>query len=51
MSATSVPSYPVVDPDPSTSKAISNFNVRDYANAAGMGAFGYVFGWFTGMRI
>jgi hypothetical protein len=48
MPAVNTPSYPVVDPDPSTSKALSNFSGRDVANVFGFGAFGYLFGWATG---
>jgi hypothetical protein len=44
------PKYPVVDPDPSTSKAILNFNSCDIISMVGFGAFGYGFGWFTARK-
>jgi hypothetical protein len=44
------PQYPVVDPDPSTSKAILNFNSCDIINMTGFGTFGYVFGYFTARK-
>lgn len=48
MPTTHVPKYPVVDPSPSMSKAVCNFNFTDYTRVAAFTASGYIFGWMTG---
>ena len=49
MPIANIPKYPVVDPNPSTGKIISNFNLTDYRNIAIAGISGYGFGWFPGL--
>lgn len=51
MPTTHVPKYPVVDPSPSITKALGNFNVRDYVNVALFTGGGYVFGFLTGKKL
>jgi hypothetical protein len=49
MPTTFVPRYPVVDPNPSVSKALKHFNLQDYANLAAFCVSGYTFGWWFGV--
>jgi len=48
MPVTHIPKYPVVDPDPSVSKAIGNFNSTDYSAIVGGAVLGFTAGWFGG---
>ncbi len=48
MPATHVPKYPVVDPEPSMTKAMGNFNMNDLTHMAAFTVSGYVVGWFGG---
>ena len=48
MPVTSVAKYPIVDPSPSFTKALGNFNVCDYLTVGAFTGSGYVFGWLTG---
>lgn len=43
--------WPIVDPNPSLGKSISNFNLTDYRNMAAIPALGYTIGWFGGMFV
>jgi hypothetical protein len=48
MPATHIPKYPVVDPDPSTSRALSNLYWKDYVQIATFSVAGFALGWFGG---
>ena len=48
MPVTHVPKYPVVDPDPSSGKAILNFGFTEFRNLFLFMASGYTVGWFGG---
>ncbi len=49
MPATHIPRYPVVDPEPSMTKAMGNFNGNDVAHIGAFASAGYVVGWFGGV--
>jgi hypothetical protein len=50
MPTTHKPKYPIVDPDPSTRKAIYNFNFQDYLHITAFSTAGYGWGWLTGIQ-
>jgi hypothetical protein len=43
-----IPKYPIVDPEPSVSKAVSNFNAEDWFHVALFTSAGFITGWFGG---
>ena len=49
MPYTHKPTFPVVDPDPSMGRCMSNFSFNDFSNIAIATATGYGFGWFGGI--
>ena len=49
MPITHIPKFPIVDPDPSVGKAISNFHLSDWLTVAAFAGSGYTYGFFAGM--
>mmetsp|Transcript_1354 Transcript_1354/g.2195 ORF Transcript_1354/g.2195 Transcript_1354/m.2195 type:complete len:122 (-) Transcript_1354:44-409(-) len=50
MPTTHKPKYPVVDPEPSLSRALMNFNFTDYLGITAFSGSGFVFGWLTARK-
>ena len=40
--------YPIVDPAPTVTKAIANYNVNDFLKITLLSTTFYVFGWLSG---
>jgi hypothetical protein len=51
MPITHIPKFPIVDPDPSLGKAISNFHLSDWLTVAAFAGSGYTYGFFAGMFV
>jgi hypothetical protein len=48
MPVTHIPKYPVVDPDPSVTKALGNLNAKDLSGVFAGAVLGFAAGWFGG---
>jgi hypothetical protein len=48
MPLTHTAKYPIVDPAPSVSKAIANYNLKDLCTITLLSTSFYVYGWLSG---
>ncbi|GIL62312.1 hypothetical protein Vafri_16592 [Volvox africanus] len=45
------PQYPIINPEPSISDALTNMRSENWSAVAGLAAFGYVAGYFFGSKV